>query len=62
MLTVQFLFAASPTVVIAYEDILKRPGIFGPNPWLTTEEIDRILDTICERLFRLCHGSDFGRS
>jgi len=47
MLTGDVSFAASPAVVLEYEAVLKRPGIFGPKDWLALDEIERLLDAIC---------------
>jgi predicted nucleic acid-binding protein len=49
ILTGHFSFAASPAVIMEYEDVLKRPEILGPKPWIAAEGIDRILDAICAR-------------
>ena len=49
MLTGEISFAASPAVVLEYEDLLSRPGVFGEKPWITHQEIDRVLDGICLR-------------
>jgi predicted nucleic acid-binding protein len=49
LLTGHFSFAASPAVIMEYEDVLKRPEILGPEPWIAAEGIDRILDAICAR-------------
>jgi predicted nucleic acid-binding protein len=49
MLTERFSFAASPAIIVEYEDVLKRPGILGPRPWIATDGIDHILDAICAR-------------
>lgn len=42
-------FAISPAVALEYEDVLKRPGILGPDPWITIEEIDIVLDAAFNR-------------
>lgn len=42
-------FAISPAVAIEYEDVLKRPGLLGKQPWATAEEIDTILDAVFSR-------------
>ncbi|UWU17140.1 PIN domain-containing protein (plasmid) [Rhizobium sullae] len=39
-------FAVSPAVALEYEDVLKRPGILGDEPWLSGDEIDTVLDAI----------------
>jgi len=49
LLTGDFPFAASPAVIAEYEDVLKRPGQLGSTPWIAIEEIDQILDAICEK-------------
>ncbi|SFV11604.1 Predicted nucleic acid-binding protein, contains PIN domain [Methylobacterium sp. 174MFSha1.1] len=49
MLAGMVAFAASPAVVIEYEDVLKRPGHLGADPWITPAEIDVILDALCAR-------------
>jgi predicted nucleic acid-binding protein len=40
MLTGELPFAASPAVVLEYEDVLKRPGMLGPNPAISPQEVD----------------------
>lgn len=42
-------FAISPAVAIEYEDVLKRPGLLGKQPWAAAEEIDTILDAVFSR-------------
>lgn len=42
-------FAVSPAVALEYEDVLKRPGILGENPWVTHDEIDVVLDAVFKR-------------
>ncbi|WP_349370593.1 hypothetical protein [Salinarimonas sp.] len=37
-------FAASPAVVLEYEDVLKRDGILGPHSPITRDDIDTLLD------------------
>lgn len=49
MLTGTVAFAASPAVVVEYEDLLKRPGVLGNDPWLDGTQIDRLLDAICAK-------------
>lgn len=49
MLTGELPFAASPAVVLEYEDVLKRPGMLGPNPAISPQEVDQVLDMICAR-------------
>jgi putative PIN family toxin of toxin-antitoxin system len=41
--------AASPAVILEYEDVLKRPGILGSQPAIPADEIDKVLDAICAR-------------
>ncbi|PWW04604.1 putative PIN family toxin of toxin-antitoxin system [Hoeflea marina] len=42
-------FAVSPAVALEYEDVLKRPGIFGAQPWLSETEIDTVIDAVLGR-------------
>jgi putative PIN family toxin of toxin-antitoxin system len=42
-------FAVSPAVALEYEDLLKRPGILGTNPWVLKDEIDVVLDALFEK-------------
>lgn len=49
MLTGDVPFAASPAVLMEYEDVLKRPGKLGLQPWLSREQIDRLLDALCAK-------------
>jgi putative PIN family toxin of toxin-antitoxin system len=49
MLTGAVPFALSPSVVLEYESVLKRPGILGPTPWIAPGQIDTILDALCAR-------------
>jgi predicted nucleic acid-binding protein len=42
-------FAVSPTVVLEYESVLKRPGILGETPWIRPDQIDSLLDALCAR-------------
>jgi putative PIN family toxin of toxin-antitoxin system len=49
MLVDDVAFAVSPAVALEYEDVLKRPGILGDNPWLGEEEIDTVLDAVFGR-------------
>jgi putative PIN family toxin of toxin-antitoxin system len=46
----EFECLASPAVILEYEDVLKRPGILGPQPAFTENEIDAVLDAICARV------------
>lgn len=48
MLTGEIAFAASPAVILEYEDVLKRDGIMGSFP-ITHGQIDVILDALCSR-------------
>lgn len=49
MLRGEIQFAISTAVAIEYEDVLKRPGILGADPWLSVEEIDVVLDALFSR-------------
>jgi putative PIN family toxin of toxin-antitoxin system len=49
MLTGAVSFAVSPSVVLEYESVLKRPGILGETPWIRPDQIDSILDALCAR-------------
>lgn len=40
-------FAISPSIVLEYEDVLKRGTILGLEPWITEAEIDAVLDALC---------------
>lgn len=42
-------FSVSPAVALEYEDLLKRPGILGDNPWVRHDEIDTVLDAVFSR-------------
>lgn len=42
-------FALTPAVALEYEDVLKRPGILGSDPWLAENEIDIVLDAVFSR-------------
>jgi len=42
-------FAVSPAVALEYEDLLKRPGIFGEKAWLSHRDIDAVLDAVFAR-------------
>ena len=46
MITGEVPFAISTAVVLEYEDVLKRPGILGPAPWIGLSDIDAILDAL----------------
>ncbi|MDP9836116.1 putative nucleic acid-binding protein [Neorhizobium huautlense] len=46
MLAGKIPFAVSPPVAFEYEDLLKRDGIFGDEPWITPDEIDTVLDAL----------------
>jgi len=39
-------FAVSPAVALEYEEVLKRPGILGDDPWLSQDEVDIVLDAL----------------
>ena len=47
MLTGEFAFALSSSIVLEYEDVLKRPGMLGATPWIERSQIDVILDAMC---------------
>lgn len=48
MLVGEIAFALSPSVVIEYEDVLLRPDILGPAPWITPGQVGTLLDTLCK--------------
>lgn len=39
-------YAVSPAVAVEYEEVLKRPGIFGDAPWIGSGEIDTVVDAV----------------
>lgn len=47
MLNGNLAFAVSPTIILEYEDVLKRPGILGETPWIIPAQIDGVLDALC---------------
>jgi putative PIN family toxin of toxin-antitoxin system len=47
MLSGEFAFAISPSIVLEYEDVLKRPGMLGTSPWIEPSQIDVVLDALC---------------
>lgn len=47
MLRGDIAFAASPAVILEYEDVLKRDGILGSPPIASRDQIDAILDVLC---------------
>lgn len=49
MLAGKAAFAVSPPIAFEYEDVLKRDGIFGDEPWITPDEIDTVLDALFSR-------------
>lgn len=49
MLLGSLTYAVSPAVALEYEDVLKRPGILGDDPWLAGSEIDILLDAVFGR-------------
>jgi hypothetical protein len=49
MLGGRVAFAVSPAIALEYEDVLKRPGILGRDPWLAADKIDTILDAVFSR-------------
>ncbi|HWU60691.1 MAG TPA: putative toxin-antitoxin system toxin component, PIN family [Ensifer sp.] len=46
MLVGEISFAVSPAVALEYEDVVKREGILGVDPWIGHEEIDTVLDAV----------------
>ncbi|MGO4567688.1 putative toxin-antitoxin system toxin component, PIN family [Rhizobium sp. 2YAF20] len=46
MLVGEVPFAVSPAVAVEYEDVLKRPGVLGDDPWISGGEIDTVLDAV----------------
>lgn len=46
MLVGEILFAVSPAVALEYEDVVKREGILGDDPWISRGEIDTVLDAL----------------
>ncbi|WFU86170.1 MULTISPECIES: hypothetical protein [Rhizobium] len=55
-------FAVSPAVALEYEDVLKRPGVLGDEPWLSEDEIDTVLDAVFSQLISFLHGFVSDRS
>jgi predicted nucleic acid-binding protein len=51
MLTGDFAFAASPALILEYEDVLKRRHLLGEPPSLSEDQVDQILDAICARAY-----------
>jgi len=49
MLSGEIAFAVSAGVVLEYESVLKRPGVLGPAPWISPDQVDCILDALCAR-------------
>jgi predicted nucleic acid-binding protein len=49
MLLGSVAYAVSPAVALEYEDVLKRPGILGDDPWVSNDEIDVLLDAVFSR-------------
>ena len=49
MLRGDIAFAASPAVILKYEDVLKRDGILGSPPIATLDQIETILDALCRQ-------------
>lgn len=47
MLSGEIQFAASPAMILEYEDILKRPDLLGDPPTLSHEQVEAILDALC---------------
>lgn len=46
MLVGEVSFAVSPAVALEYEDVVKRDGILGDDPWIRHHEIDTVLDAV----------------
>ncbi|WP_420959769.1 PIN domain-containing protein [Brucella sp. IR073] len=46
MLVGDIAFAVSPAVALEYEDVLKRKGVLGGDPWVSQDEIDTVLDAV----------------
>jgi predicted nucleic acid-binding protein len=49
MLSGDIIFAATPAVILEYEDVLKRQGALGEPPVATVQDVDLILDALCLR-------------
>jgi putative PIN family toxin of toxin-antitoxin system len=49
MLGGEIAFAASPSVILEYEDVLKRQGALGEFPVASHEDVNVILDALCSR-------------
>lgn len=47
MLSGEIRFAASPAVVLEYEDLLKRPESRAASSWIDDAGIDSLLDALC---------------
>jgi putative PIN family toxin of toxin-antitoxin system len=47
MVAGEISFAASPTLIMEYEDVLTRPGSTGRPPALTPAQVDFVLDALC---------------
>jgi predicted nucleic acid-binding protein len=39
-------FGLSPALLLEYEDVLKRKGVLGDPPRITTDEVDIVLDAL----------------
>ena len=48
MLSGEIPFAASPAMLLEYEDVLKRPGLLGRTPAVPPWQIDTLLEALCE--------------
>ena len=48
MLTGEITFAATPAMLLEYEDVLKRPVILGRTPAVPPWQIDPLLEALCE--------------
>lgn len=49
MLAGNIAFAVSPAIALEYEDVLKRPGHLGKDPWLAEDQVDTVLDAVFSR-------------
>jgi predicted nucleic acid-binding protein len=47
MLSGKISFAASPSVILEYESVLKRSGALGEPPIAAEADIDVLLDVLC---------------
>lgn len=44
-------YAVSPAIALEYEDVLKRPGLLGDDPWISADEIDTFLDGVISQAY-----------